>query len=321
MKVFIFAFLFMSFLVLPSFGQIKQTYPEFCGKADREVPLPSNVRASIDLSQGQGILYIQNGDATTKIELHGVVNAVNQVCPLSDSRWVVFANANPEVPVDLAEVYIVDSNKASLLETIWGFAPVLSPDQRWLVYRKFHPERAELSISEEYLLYDLAKSPAQNRQSGVPLDDYDSVGMALFPVTPNRHIFENIGVPEEQVHAPVSGFYWASDSRAVVFADRLQRKLSIVWVNLDNGNPTARVYPVTPSEVCSAQALNLEQVGIEHIEATAEQNGDRTIRVSFRLFSDTCVPKTLELHLADFQPVKTEGHTEPKRKLSVVDPA
>ncbi len=309
----------MSFLVLPSFGQIPQKYPEFCGKADRAVPLPANVRATINLSNGQGILYIQNGNTTTKIELNGVVNAVNEVCPLNDGRWVVFASSHPEEPEGTAEIYIVDSTRASLLETIWGFSPVLSPDQKWLVYRKFHPERAELLMSEEYLLYDLTKSPAQNRQLGIQSDDYDSVGITVFPASPNNRIFENIGVSEEQVHTPVSNFYWASDSRAVFFGDGLQGKLSIIWVNLENGKPAARVHPITSAEVCPAQAINLDQVGIENVEASAEQNGDRTIRVNFRLFTDACVPKTLELHRADFQPAKTEVHVEPKRKDSIVD--
>ena len=310
----------MSFLARPSFGQIQQKYPEFCGKADSAVPLPANVRATIDLSQGQGILYIQNGDANTKIKLNGVVNAINEVCPLNDGRWVVFASSHPGEPEGIAEIYIVDSSKASLLETIWGFAPVLSPDQKWLVYRKFHPERAELLMSEEYLLYDLTKSPAQNRQSGVPLDDGDSVGIALFPVSPNHRVVDNIGVSEDQVHTPVSSFYWASDSRAILFGDGLQGTFSIVWVDLENGKPMARVHPVSPAEVCSAPAINLEQVGVEQIEASAEQNSDRTVRVSFRLFTDACVSKPLELHRADFQPAKTEIHTEPKRKSSIVDP-
>ena len=58
----------------------------------------------------------------------------------------------------------------------------MSPDQRWLAFRKFYPARTELPVTEEYLVYDLTKTPAQNRNAAVRVDNYTDVGLDLFPL-------------------------------------------------------------------------------------------------------------------------------------------
>lgn len=91
METAICSFLLSVLFVLPTFGQINQTFPELCGKSDGAVPLPPTIRATIDRSLGQGDLYLEIGDTTNKISLPGVVNEVDEVCPLTDGRLVVFA--------------------------------------------------------------------------------------------------------------------------------------------------------------------------------------------------------------------------------------
>jgi len=107
----------------------------------------------------------------------------------------------------------------------------MSPDQRWIVYRKAYPSQGtELPVSQEYLLYDLSKSPAQNRAPGVALDDNGDVGAPIYPLGQKNLPGDNIGVPDHQLHSMVSDFYWSPDSKALVFADLLLDKVSLVLV-------------------------------------------------------------------------------------------
>ncbi len=214
------ALLFSIVVAFPALGQINQTSPELCGTPDAAVPLPPNIRATLDRSTGEGNLYMEIGDITRKINLPGVVNEADEVCPLKDGRLAVFAFAEKG---GLGEVYLINRADGSLLDYLWGFDPVMSPNQRWLVYRKFYPARTELPVSEEYLLYDLTKSPAQNRPPGVDLSDYADVGSAIFPVGQKNLEGDNIDLlPPEQQHGIGSGFsgpgfFWAPDSRGGCF--------------------------------------------------------------------------------------------------------
>ena len=302
-------------LAAPSFGQISQTRPELCGKPNGTVPLPPAIRATIDRSQGQGNLYIGNGDTSREIRLPGVVNEVDEVCSLADGRFVVFSGSGYSAEIDL-----IDGAKAVLLDSIWGFAPAMSPDQKWLVYRKFYPRRTELPVSEEYLLYDLSKSPAQNRPPGITPDDPLSVGRVIFPPGQDNGSADNIGIAEDQRHSSVSdSLYWASDSRAVVFGDRIQGIPSIVLVKLDgNGNTTALVHHVSLSEVSPGVALDGVPLIVQHADVGPEQSGDRTVRIELFSSDSACVPKPLELHTSEFQPAKFEVQVPAKRKGSIV---
>jgi hypothetical protein len=168
MKLTISTILFSLLFMLPSFSQISQTHPELCGKPDGSVPLPPNVSATVDRSIGQGDLFLGPSDSAVKISIPEVVaDVIDEVCPISGGRLVVFGS----VGYELKNINIIDSAKAALLDSFDGFTPAMSPNQRWLVYRKFYPFHTELPVSEEYLLYDLSKTPAQNRPSGITLSE------------------------------------------------------------------------------------------------------------------------------------------------------
>ncbi len=291
-------------LALPLFGQISQIHPELCGKPDGVVPLPPNISATVDRSVGQANLFIGPGNSAPKISLPGVVNEIDEVCPISGDRVVIFSSSGYS-----SWVNVVDSMKASLVDSIHGFSAVMSPNQRWIVYGKFYPRFTELPPSSEYLVYDLTKRPAQNRPASVAVDDYEDVGAVIFPLGQKNLPFDNIDVSKNQQHQLASeSFYWSADDRAVVFGDLLQGKFSVVLVTLDeNGNTTASVSPISIFDICG-KATDIE--GLRHLEAAEvgpDQSGDRSIRLGFN--NPNCSPKTLEFHPSDFQPAKPEAHT------------
>ena len=324
MKNSVLPLLFSIVIVFPALGQINQISPEVCGTPNIAVPLPPNIRATLDPSTGEGSLYIGVGDTSRKISLPGVVNEVDEVCPLKDGRLAVFAFAEKG---GLGEVYLINRADGSLLDYLWGFAPAMSPNQRWLVYRKFYPARTELPVSEEYLLYDLTKSPAQNRPPGIALSDYANVGSAIFPVGQKNLEGDNIELlPPEQQHGVGSGysgpgFFWAPDSRAVAFGDFVQQKLSIVLVTLDaQANTTASVYPVSLAGRCSPPIASNQLAYISRIDVGNKEVNDRPIRIDFWSGDEACSPKSLDIRSSDYQPPKAEIHIRSKRFRSVVDP-
>jgi hypothetical protein len=306
--------------VFPSFGQISQNHPELCGKPDSAIPIPPNVSAIVDRWEGHADLAFGTGGSAAKISLPGVVDEIEEVCLLPNGRFIVFGTAGDS----LYNVNIIDPASAVLLDSFYGFTPGMSPNQRWLAYRKFYPRHTELQVSDEYLLYDLSKTAAQNRPPGIGLDDHEDVGLAIFPLGQKNVSGDHIGLPEDQRHETRSwSFLWAPDSRAVVFADSCQGKLSIVLVRVDEGrNTTALVHPISVAEICgpAAQEANLPSLDIPDSRVEAEQGGDRLIHLSFQTgMIPGCEPKRLELRASAFQPVRAEVHVEPNRKGIIID--
>jgi hypothetical protein len=95
-------------------------------------------------------------------------------------------------------------------------------------------------VTDEILIYDLTKSPAQNRPDG-DVSNYTDVGAAIFPVGFENLPSDNISVEEEEQHHTSSAFRWAPDSRAIAFVDTTNKTpQAIVLVELDDrGVPTA----------------------------------------------------------------------------------
>jgi hypothetical protein len=321
MKRALFNFLFVfSSSVLSVGAQIDQTHPELCAKPGGAVPIPPNFSVTVDRSAGHADLFLGSGFSAIKVSIPSVVDEVQEVCPLPGGRLLVFgANYND------ANLNIVDPTNATLLDSFEGFAPAMSPNQRWLAYRKFYPRHTEFDPSEEYLLYDLTKTAAQNRPPGVPTDDRDDVGVAIFPLVESSNApFDNSWLPEVQQHGAGSdSFFWASDSQAVVFGDILQKLFSVVLVTIDESGATkAYVHPIKVSQTCPGKPDHLDSFGvfIAHADIGPAMEGDRLIHLSFRPTPGVCEPKEMELHSADFQPAKPEVHVRPKKLKAVEGP-
>lgn len=313
----ILSLLMMSLAVAPAWSQIQQLHPEICGTPDRVIGAPNDFAVVIDHSQGSGELFIGRSSDAKKVEVPRVIDGVDQVCPLSDGRIVLFGGT-----YNGTNINIIDVGKTRILDSFDGFDPRMSPDQRWIAYRKFYPIHTEEEPSEEYLLYDLTRSAIQNRPPSVGSDDSVHVGLPVFPVVKDHVVFDNIGLPPEQTHTAGSqSFFWSPDSHTLLFGDEVQNKLSLVLVEIKrNGDTLVRVRPVPVREVCNKATASGSPVRIFAKNAAwAEESGDRLVQIRFDVSSDACPLPTLSFRLDEFQPATTEVHMEPKRKRSVVD--
>lgn len=287
----------------PVWGQIAQSRPEHCGiLGDVSPPLP-DISATID-QHGQAVLYIGRGSFARGMPLMvgtlpSLISEIAAVCPLSDGRLVVFGDMRGAVAV-----HIVDRTKASVVDSFWVFSPemapaVMSPDQRWIVYQKSRPLHG-VAATDELLVYDLTKTPPQNRLG----DDLAGVGRLIFPPGQNGVPYDNINVPEDQIHH-MGRVYWAADSRALLFTDQLaSNPKKIILVTLDDrGVPAAFEHEITASDVRREVPGTGLDLTIARVEIGPDRAGSRSV-----LLDLCCPPRVLQLHKDDFQPAKPEVH-------------
>ena len=127
--------LFSAVCMNPVWGQIAQSYIEYCGLPGGANPPLTDISATVDRAKGSATLYIGSGSPAAGIPLEdALISEIAQVCPLSNGRLVVFADM-----VGASAIYLIDKASASVMDLFWAFDPVISPDQRWIAYAKFYP--------------------------------------------------------------------------------------------------------------------------------------------------------------------------------------
>jgi hypothetical protein len=307
-------------LVAPwAFGQIGQEHPEMCGSPGAIIPVPSGIVAVSDRSQGTTEFSLKGGGTPVMVQLSAI--SIEQVCSVSQNKLLV-AGETSGAPI----IYLI-STTGQILDSFYGWDPVMSPDQHWLIMRKFYPLHMEVPYTEEYLLYDLTKNKTANRPPGVSADETADVGRTVYPVGLSNNDMDNINVPKERVHRFYSdSFYWASDSQAVVFGDNLQGKLSIMLVTIDGDIIKTFVHSVASSEACRVPGMadrSSYAITVSHPEIGANQSGDRQLRAPLRFDVSALLCKgggDLILHSEDFQPASVENFPQPQLTPAATGP-
>jgi hypothetical protein len=298
-------------LVVSAYGQISQDRPDLCGKPNETLPIPSGITA---VSTGEKpVLSVALAGSQAKVRINA--DRVDQVCPIAGSRLVVFGSLS-EVVWDVAIINVVDGR---VLDEFWTYNPSISPDQRWLVFRDFYPFTTDVTPSDQYLLYDLRKDAAGNR---IPLSGHaEAAGETIYPAVPNHVPFNNLGVPDDQIHQFRSdAFYWKPDSSSVIFADEFRGQVSIILVKTgEDEEPAAFIRNVSVAEVCGGNTaprealLELKEARV--VDAVKEPSG---ILVKFGILGDGCQQHDLVLHSDEFRPAQVEITPRPTKRHPAV---
>lgn len=292
----------------PTWAQITQSHPEYCGISGGVNPPLLNISATLN-PNSHTVLYVgQSGSVVTLSDYF--ITEISEICPLSDGRLVVFGDMGG------TEVYIVDPTKASVLDSFMAYRPVMSPNQRWIAFIKFYPLHG-VQGSDEIMLYDLSKTPAQNRPDGDVKETID-VGNLIFPPGHQNFPGSNVVTPSDnRIIRYVMQLSWASNSHAILFEDRAESDPGIALVTIDqNGAASAFRHTLSDTETCgrviaagtSPQTWRLDR-------AEFAPNGAITLDIS----SDGCAPHVLQLSRDDFQPATSEIHVRPKLRPTIVD--
>ena len=260
-----------------------------------------------DLSNFRSELRIRSLDKT--IVFPAIMESVQQVCPIAGDELVVFGVGTPP----LYNIEIVHLTDGLLLDSFYGYTPVIAPNQHWLARRRFYPTHA--GASEEYLIYDLTQDWNHNREPGIGRSDMDLVGKVMYPAVAGNWPFYSDHLPPDQTHRFRSdSFYWAPDSGAVVFADSVEEHLSLVLVSIEDDKFRAYLYRLTDSEACPGGTV-MWQPMLSSAEISLPINGRREIHAAFRVGTSPC-RETLTLQSDDFRPAIPEVHVMPDRRPS-----
>lgn len=303
----------ISFLLIvagiPAEAQILQSRPELCGRPGGAIPVPPGF--IVDLSDPtKTVISVGTGSLQKRLELTGGADAVTEVCPLKDQSILVFE----AIDVGAYDLILMNGATGALLFEDMAYDPAVSPDQHWLAYRVYHPPHSELPYTEVYMLYDLTKDAADNQMPGVDAAHVHAKGRLMYPFVRNNAPFEEYDLPREQLHRfPSDRFFWAPDSRSLIFADlvaapKLPRgRLSLIWVRIANtGALAAYVHDVSEAEGCEGVRMNDAVIT------------PREVGTEMWIEFDACVRPIL-LHDDDFKPAPMfRPPPSPKRKPASV---
>jgi hypothetical protein len=299
-------------LPLSAVCQIPQSSPQFCGTGVTAVALPTDI-APVFNEKGATLVLRTGGPA---IHLRLDDWSIDQMCPLPGGRVAAFGFTGNGTTISL-----LDPARSVLVDEWISYDPVISPDGRWIVYSKYFPRNTEEPASSEYLLYDLTKTPLQNRPSGQdsPTDLGFDVGAAIYPVGWKNESLDNIGAPKEQQHGMGKAF-WTPDSKEILFSDNSVAGRFIVIVSIDdNGATSALVHPVSETQPCvlsdnAQSARSAHWDDLAHVDFGPRQASERILFVDFA--TEGCKSATQQFRRSEFSPAPIEKRIQeiPTRK-------
>jgi hypothetical protein len=295
-------------------GQINQDHPELCGNdmlGSQQLPV---VSASINPSNGVATLTLQLDGSPKEVELLGAHDEIRQVCPVPHGRLVVFGWAGAYA------VNIVDGKNGQILDAFLAYDPKISPDQSWLIMRRFYSFQTEFVVSQEYAIYDL-RPRADSKRPGVSRI-MTAVGSTVYPVVPDSRRSYVLDVPESETHQFRSkGFYWTADSRTAVFADEVKNRLSIVLVRFEGRKATAYMRPISAREVCGIETPSgesLPETRLTNAEIDTAGNISPIMIATFRSVNSNCNTQPLTIRLDEFRTAPSESYPARERKPAIV---
>jgi len=119
-------------------------------------------------------------------------------------------------------------------DLIVSYQYAISPDRRFVAFRKHFPRFGFLSDSAVYLAYDTTLSPAANRMEGgwpPPGEFSDRVGWAFYPTENRGGSYEPIGDTRHHLASPLT---WA-DAHRLVFVDYSEGTSRLVLADFSRG--------------------------------------------------------------------------------------
>jgi hypothetical protein len=231
-----------------------------------------------------------------RVELPAEIVQVNEMRATQGGKAVVVGMVNGSV----FEIVILNTHPLGIADTFLAYSPTVSPDTRLIAFVKFYPAHFVEGTEDHYLLYDVARSAADNRPVNVSLNDHTNVGIEVYPHVANQG-GDNTGVPPQQQHHMLAQrFFWQSDSARYVFADDYAGEWDVVLVAIADGVPSASKITVPKNEVCAL--LRKESCQVTLAEAELTPSG---LLASFQgVAADSALDQVIEYGYQQLSPVR-----------------
>lgn len=151
----------------------------------------------------------RHGGGDSNFAFCNYTEQVDEIDLIGEARLLVLGRAAASAPV----ASILDLPSGKIVDHFMCFMPAVSPDHHFLAFVKSFPGHpGPVEISAEYLVYDLTRSPEDNRHVPNSLDS--DAGQVAYPVGAPNTPGSNI-LPEGQPY-----HRWAS--RGLFWIDRLK---------------------------------------------------------------------------------------------------
>lgn len=176
------------------------------------------------------------------------VAQVDEIDPLGHDRALILGRLDANLPV--ANVVALPSG--ALLDHFLCLWPALSPDKRFLAFVKPFPGHpGPVSITNEYLIYDLARGPAYNRPHFKPGRVYGA-GWPIYPPGATNAAGENMvpGLAAPGHRLSSSRLFWLGPA-TLAFTDYYDGVDRLVVARIPRGirAPVVHTVALRPSEI------------------------------------------------------------------------
>jgi hypothetical protein len=225
------------------------------------------VVARVGSSENHRARITSPGNGTIEIDLQTRDNRFSDAFLWQQSRLILFGEFVP------TSVMVLDLPTAALVDSFLALRPSVSPSGRYIAFTK-HVGRTQEAVESGsvYLLYDVSKSPYENRMVPDSQDADSHVGTAVFPSW-NRDSRSYSGTPASQ-----GGGNW--------------RKSPLVWANdewlvfLHQLNNSIQAVTVSSSTPTLVRTLSLDVTDL--VEIPSDPIG--TLLAISRIFASDVVP-------------------------------
>ena len=198
------------------------------------------------------------------------------------------------VGMQAGEVYqigIVDTVESRVADHFACYAPAPSPDGRYVAYTKFFAPHGVPSPDDHAMLYDVARSPSENRPSGIRIDDYIDVGFVVYPPGTDNREADNVDVPPDLANV-ISGYYLWKDPSQYIFGSWRSGELRVISVTIADRLASVRSLMLTQTRLgTSPNELPVGVVGArfdgDEVTLDLSSHPARAIVLSLSTFTTT----------------------------------
>jgi hypothetical protein len=207
-----------------------------------------------------------------------------------------------------SQVAIFDLGSSNLIDKFFCYLPRISPDGHYVAFIKFYPAHFAGKTESHFMVYDLGKTPWENRPAGIPATDDWNVGKSVYPVGMGNRPGDNTELPNRPVHASVSaGVFWNASGKQFLLADRLDpgEVIDLVLVEIGpDGEFSVKTVQQALQELCSTMPGQEKAVPCSVLVRDVEFKSPRgPFVVRFQIVG-TAVLKALEYRYSQFRIVR-----------------
>ena len=212
--------------------------------------------ASISLGRNgkSHVLRIVESGKTTLANLPEEMLQVDEIRSLPGQRILVRGMVNAST----SEIVLVDKTTNRIIDQFLCYLPTISPTNDSIAFVKFYPAHFVEGVTDVYMLYDLSRSPRENRRSNASESEIISVGKPIYPSNALNEPSDNVGLsPSDQHKAVSAGFFWTPDGNSVLFADELGETITVLFAQQVKGPASMlRQVQIRAASLCEAAQLH-----------------------------------------------------------------